>query len=152
MSRRASLVLVAAAALSLLAGCGKSEKEKYTDKMKSISKQFAAEQGRINTGDTPSSLPEAATRVRRLQDVVTRLARRLADLKPPAKVKDLHGRFTMLVRTFAGSLGPAIQAAEAGDLKRFSQAAAAVKASQSTFVGELATVNSDYRSRGYKLN
>lgn len=151
MIRRLPWVLVALAGLALLAGCGESEKEKYTSKMKSISQQLAKEQQEVTGGKTASSLSEAGTQFRRLQNVFTRLGKRFGDVEPPTKVKDLHQRLTVLVRSFAGSLGPAIQAADSGNLKQFQTTARTFNGTLAGFQAQLNSLRTEYQSRGYKL-
>ena len=152
MRRRLWWLLVMLAGLALLAGCGESEQDKYKSKMRSITKQLRSEQQQVTGGKSPNTLAEAGTQFQRLQGVFNRLAQRFSDVKPPAKVKDLHQRLTSVVRNFANSLGPPIQAASSGNVKQFQAAAKAFQGQLSSFQAQLATVNSDYKSRGYKLN
>ncbi len=151
MSRRLSWVLVALAGLALLSGCGQSEQEKYTSKMKSISKQLATEQQQVTGGKSATSLAEAGTQFKRLQSVFSRLADRFAGVKPPSKVSDLHQRLTALVRSFADSLGPSIQAADSRDLKRFQATAGTFKGTVAGFQAQLNNLRSQYKAKGYKL-
>jgi predicted benzoate:H+ symporter BenE len=72
-------------------------------------------------------------------------------VKAPAKVKDLHQRFIEVVRGFAGTLTPAIQAAEAGDLQRFQTMSSAFTGGLTKFQSQLNALRRDFRARGYKL-
>jgi len=152
MIGRLSWVLVALAGLALLAGCGKSEQKQYTSNMKAISKQLEKEQQQVTADTRAASLSEKATRATRLQSVFNRLAKRYGEVKPPSKVKDLHQRLTAYIRGFADSLTPYIQAANSGDPKRFQAIARAFSGQVGSFQAQLATLNNDYCSRGYKLN
>jgi predicted benzoate:H+ symporter BenE len=149
MSRRLSWALAALAGLALLAGCGQSEQEKYTSKMKSISTQLTKEERAVKR--TGNSLPAVATQFKQYQAVFNRAADKFQGVKAPAKVKDLHQRFIEVVRSFAGTLTPAIQAAEAGDLQRFQTMSSAFTGGLTKFQSQLNALRRDYRARGYKL-
>jgi hypothetical protein len=151
MSRGLSWVLVALAGLALLAGCGESEQAKYTSKMKSITRQLTKDEKATTGGQRPQSLPEASTQFKRLQAVFINTAKRFQEVKPPAKVKDLHQRLIDLIRTFGEALTPAIQAADAGNLERFRSSSTAFTGGLSTFQSQLEAIRRDYRARGYKL-
>ncbi len=151
MSGRLSWVLIALSSVALLAGCGQSEQEKYTSKMKSISKQLATEQQQVTGGKSATSLAEAGTQFKRLQGVFKRLADRFAGVKPPSKVSDLHQRLTALVRSFADSLGPSIQAADSRNLKQFKTTASTFKGTLAGFQAQLNNLRNEYKSKGYKL-
>jgi hypothetical protein len=151
MSRRLSWVLVALAGLSLLAGCGESEKDKYTNKIKSINKQVRSEVQQASGGKRASSLAEAATQLQRLQGVMNRVAQRFADVEAPSKVKDLHQRLTGVFRTFATSLSPTIQAANGGNVKQFQSKFRTFTTELVSFQSQLSRLNNDYKSRGYNL-
>jgi hypothetical protein len=151
MSLRLSWVLVALAGLALLAGCGESEQQKYTSKMKSITKQLRTEQKQVTGGVSPNSLSEAGTQFRQLQVVFNRLGDRFAKVDAPAKVKDLHQRLTALIRSFSNALTPAIQAAESGNTKRFQATATSFKTTLTGFESQLTNLRGEYKARGYKL-
>lgn len=151
MNRRLLWVLIALSGLALLAGCGESEKQTYTKKMKSISKQLTSEQQQVTGGQSASSLKDAGTQFKRLQGVFTRLGKRFGDVKPPENVKNLHQRLTVLVRSFADSLTPSVQAADSGNLKRFQSTATVFKGTLAGFQSQLNSLNNEYKSKGYKL-
>jgi hypothetical protein len=151
MSRRLSWAVVAVAGLALLAGCGQSEQQKYTNKMRSITKQLRTEQEQVTGGKSPTSLSEAATQFQRLQGVFNRLGARFAAVKAPAKVRDIHQRLVGVVRSFSGSLTAPIQAASSGNVKRFQATTKTFRTQLTSFQAQLSAINSEYASRGYKL-
>ncbi len=151
MSRRVSWVVIALSGLALLAGCGESEKETYTKKMRSITEQFQKDQKQLPAAKTPTSPSERGTRAMQLQTVLNRLAQRYAAVKPPAKVKDLHQRLTVIVRAFADSLTPYIQAANSGDTNRSQGIAKALNTQAVAFQAQITSLNSEYKAKGYKL-
>lgn len=151
MSARLSWVLIALSGLALLAGCGQSEKQKYTSKMKSISGQLQKDEQQISGANPAASPSEKATRAVQLQTVLNRLAQRYAAVKPPAKVKELHQRLTVIVRAFADSLTPYIQAAKSGDTKGSQGVAKALNTQAVAFQAQIKSLNSEYKSKGYKL-
>jgi len=151
VSRRVSWVLIALSGLALLAGCGESEKQTYTNKIKKISKQLATEQQQVTGGKSATSLKEAGTQFRRLQSVFARLGKRFGEVKPPADVKNLHQRLTVLVRSFADSLTPSVQAADSGNVKRFQSTTSVFKGTLAGFQTQINSLNSEYKAKGYKL-
>lgn len=152
MSRRLSWVLVALAGLALLAGCGQSEKQKYTNKLNSITERLVQDTRKARTeSSAPRSPAEAAKLSRRIQGVLNRAAHDFAAVKPPSQVKDLHQRLVGVIRTFAAAVTPEIQAAEAGDVRRFRSGATALAATASSVQKQLNDLRREYRSRGYKL-
>ena len=151
MTRGLSCVLVALAALALLAGCGKSEQQKYLGKMNAIAKQLGTDERAVTQGGRPTSLPEASTQFKKLQTVFKNTAQKFQDVSAPSKVKDLHQRLIDVVRSFADALTPAIQAADAGDLARFRSASTAFTGGLSKFQESIDSLRRDFRARGYKL-
>ena len=149
MNRGLKCALVALAGLALLAGCGESEQEKYVKEMKSISRQLTREEKAVKRGN--NSLPAVATQFKQYQAVFNRAADKFQGVKAPSKVKDLHQRFIDVVRSFAGTLTPAIQAADSGDLQRFRTTSSAFTGGLSKFQSQLDTLRRDYKARGYNL-
>ena len=152
MSRRLSWALVALASVALLAGCGESEKEKYTNKLNSITDRLVKDTRKARQdASAPRNAAEAGTLARRIQAVLNRAAHDFAAVKPPSKVMDLHERLVNVIRRFSAAVTPEVQAAEAGDLQRFRAGAATLAATATSVQRQLNDLRREYRARGYKL-
>ena len=126
---RSSRVLVLSAlaplAASLLVGtgCGKSDKEKVTDEVNGICKDFRKDTSKLF--DDVGSLKQFAKQGRKAIPAVDRTGRRLSTVKASDDVrKDLGKEYTVFVATFqktAAAFGAAVASAEAGDKRKFNQ-------------------------------
>jgi hypothetical protein len=118
-----ALALVAAASLLASTGCGKSDKQKVTDQVNGICKDFRKDTAKLF--DNVGSLKEFARQGRKAIPAVDRTGRRLATVKASEDVrKDLGKGYTAFVATFqktAAAFGAAVGAAEAGDRAKFKQ-------------------------------
>jgi hypothetical protein len=118
-----ALALMAASSLLAATGCGKSDKQKVTDEVDGICKDFRKDTGKLF--DNVGSLKEFARQGRKAIPAVDRTGRRLATVKASDDVrKDLGKDYTAFVANFqktAAAFGAAVAAAEAGDRAKFKQ-------------------------------
>ena len=125
-SRSRVLVLSALALMAssvLAAGCGKSDKQKVTDEVNGICKDFRKDTSKLF--DNVSNLEQFAKQGRKAIPAVDRTGRRLSTVKASKDVREDLGRdYTRFVATFqrtAAAFGAAVASAEARDRRKFNQ-------------------------------
>jgi hypothetical protein len=118
-----ALTLLAASSLLAATGCGKSDRQKVTDQVNDVCKDFSKDTGKLF--DDVGSLKEFARQGRKAIPAVDRTGRRLATVKASDDVrKELGKDYTAFVANFqktAAAFGRTVGAAEAGDRPKFKQ-------------------------------
>jgi ABC-type transporter Mla subunit MlaD len=118
-----ALALLMASSLLAATGCGKSDKQKVTDDVNGICKDFRKDTSKLF--DNVDNLKQFAKQGRKAIPAVDRTGRRLATVKASKDVReDLGKDYTRFVATFqrtAAAFGAAVASAEAGDKRKFNQ-------------------------------
>jgi hypothetical protein len=120
---RSALALLMASSLLAATGCGKSDKQKVTDEVNDICKDFRKDTSALF--DDVRNLKQFAKQGRKAIPAVDRTGRRLASVKASKDVReDLGKEYTRFVATYqrtAAAFGAAVASAEARDRRKFKQ-------------------------------
>jgi hypothetical protein len=134
MTRHLRAVLVAALALSLVAGagCGGDTKKNndYVDAVNKVSNDFAKSVNDVTASSNPAQAKDTFSQ---LKTAVDKVIADLRNVEPPDKVKDLHNELVGELQAFDDAVGKAGDAVASGDPQK-------ILGAQTTFANEVSKV------------